>query len=117
MLYKYLNNKGVSTAVVVILTTIIVAFITATVCYSIFKIKLDMQILNGELIDNIGGGETYAATISGDFSSGDKLQLQKLLIQNKMNKVKNIIDSDYLYDYDYEKMMDYVAVRNACFSK
>ncbi len=101
------SKSGASTIKIVIIT----ALVTFLICFICFKTFYYKQILEGEITtsDN-SGGEALAATISGDFTSGEKRTLTKLLLQNKMNRIKNIIDSEYLYDYDIEKMMDYVAV-------
>ena len=102
------KKSGAGTAQTIIVT----ALITALICFIVFKSIYNSKVLSGEISENNNntGNETYAAVISGDFSSGDRRTLTKLLLQNKMNRVKNIIDSDFLYDYDVEKMMDYMSI-------
>ena len=99
------KKSGVST-----LKTIIITFLlTVLLCIIVFRALYYNQLIN-EGVGISAGGETLAATISGDFTSGERRALEKALLQNKMNKVKNMIDSEYLYDYDFEKMLDYVAI-------
>ena len=99
------KKSGVST-----LKTIIITFLlTVLLCIIVFRVLYYNQLIN-EGVGISAGGETLAATISGDFTSGERRALEKALLQNKMNKVKNMIDSEYLYDYDFEKMLDYVAI-------
>ncbi|MBR6252582.1 MAG: S41 family peptidase [Clostridia bacterium] len=104
---NYYKGSGAGTVRTIILT----ALITALICFIGFKSFYYKEVLEGN-VSSAGnsGGETLAATISGDFTSGERRTLEKLLLQSKMNRVKNIIDSDYLYDYDSEKMMDYIAI-------
>ena len=104
---NYYKGSGAGTVRTIILT----ALITALICFIGFKSFYYKEVLEGN-VNSAGnsGGETLAATISGDFTSGERRTLEKLLLQSKMNRVKNIIDSDYLYDYDSEKMMDYIAI-------
>ena len=108
----YHNKRlGASTPLIMVIT----AIVTALICFIVFKSVYYAKVLNGEISatsnnNTSSNSDVLAAIMSGDYTSGEKKALTKLLIQNKMNRVKNIIDEEYLYEYDTEKMMDYIAL-------
>ncbi len=79
-----MNNKGVCKIVIVTLT----ALVTMMGCYIVFKLWL------------------YNSLLNGTFELKKEASNSSTALSEKVAKVKGIIDSSYLYEYDEDRLMD-----------
>ncbi len=93
-----MNNRGANTIIVVIVT----AMVTSLLCYIFFTLGQYKKGLEGELTENDSSiADLYPSTISSSESSS---------VSKKLSSLKKIIDDEFLYDYDSEKLADGLAV-------
>lgn len=92
-----MNKRGANT----ILTIIFTAIITALICYIVFKFVTFKKEIDGVIDD------TYKPS---EYVSNLDISPDKMALFTKMNKLKNIIDEDYLYEYDSGDMLDGLAL-------
>ncbi len=91
-----MNNKGSSQVITVVITAIITAIITASLCYIFFTLGNWAKSMNGD--DNSSKPESNVSSA----------ELGKEM-STKLVNLKKIIDTEFLYEYDNEKLADNAA--------
>lgn len=94
-----MNKKGMGTIPIIIITVVVTLLIT----FIGYKLWMYSRVLEY--------GVEYASigSVSQSGTTSSERTLPKTM-QNKITALKRIIDNEFLYEYDEEKMADYMAV-------